>query len=334
MYVNKDRGSDKVQVNIDIDFYKMPCELISMEIRNNLGLNVQNIEGNLTKYILDKNHQIIGEKPYVLESLGRFGHDHDHIAQPDYEFVKKQIKENQGCKLKGAFFVDAVPGSFIISPKVFGPTLDRLRREGIDNNINVEHIINDLYFGEYLSRIKLYGFGYVSYNLMHSLKGKKRINEKMTKVYQYYLKIVPTKYRFFSGLNYDSYQYTVNSFSENSFDRFPVLFFRYDLSPITVEYKHTKMSFLTFMINVFAILGGVFTVAGIIDAIIHKSVLLLLRKAEMWYPRASMARRSSSCTFRARCITRSRRRRQDASSAFSTTRPSFCSLRAVIRPSP
>ena len=41
------------------------------------------------------------------------------------------------------------------------------------------------------------------------------------------------------------------------------------------------MSFLTFLINIFAILGGVFTVAGIIDAIIHKSVLLLLRKAEM-----------------------------------------------------
>ncbi len=41
------------------------------------------------------------------------------------------------------------------------------------------------------------------------------------------------------------------------------------------------MSFLTFMINVFAILGGVFTVAGIIDSIVHKSVLMLLRKAEM-----------------------------------------------------
>ena len=61
----------------------------------------------------------------------------------------------------------------------------------------------------------------------------------------------------------------------------PILYFKYDLSPITIEYKHTKMSFLTFLINIFAILGGVFTIAGIIDAIIHKSVLVLLRKAEM-----------------------------------------------------
>ena len=39
--------------------------------------------------------------------------------------------------------------------------------------------------------------------------------------------------------------------------------------------------FLNFLINIFAILGGVFTVTGIIDAIIHKSVVILLRKAEM-----------------------------------------------------
>ena len=280
MYVDKERGSDKLQVNIDIDFYNLPCELLSMEIRNQLGLNVQNIEGNLTKYVLNTKHEIIGHTPYSLESLGRFGHDHDHIAQPDYELVKTQLKNKEGCKLKGEFFLDAVPGVFIISPKAFSPTIERLRREGLDY-INVEHIINDLSFGEKIQKFKLLGFGFEQYGLMNTLARKKRINEKFPMVYQYYLKIVPTKFSYYNGKTYNKYQYTVNSFSENSIDRSALLFFRYDLSPITVEYKHTKMSFLTFLINVFAILGGVFTVAGIIDAIIHKSVLLLLRKAEM-----------------------------------------------------
>ena len=128
MYVDKNRGSDNLQVNIDIDFYNLPCELLSMEIKNSLGLNVNNIEGQLIKYILDSNHKIIGQIPYSLESLGRYGHDHDHIAQPDYEFVKKEISNKKGCKLKGNFFLDAVPGSFSISSKAFLPTIERLRR--------------------------------------------------------------------------------------------------------------------------------------------------------------------------------------------------------------
>lgn len=280
MYVDKNRGNDQLPVYLDIDFYNLPCELLSMEIRNNLGLNVKNIEGNLTKYLLDSKHKIIGQKPYSLQSLGTFGHDHDHIAQPDYELVKTQIKNNQGCKLKGNFYIDSVPGSFMISSKAFSPTIERLRRERLDNT-NVEHIINDLYFGEKVHKFTLLGFGLQHYNLMHTLSNKKKIGEKIPKIYQYYLKIVPTKFRYFRGTTYDNYQYTVNSFSENSLDRQPLLFFRYDLSPITVEYKQVKMSFLSFLINIFAILGGVFTVAGIIDAIIHKSVLMLLRKAEM-----------------------------------------------------
>lgn len=280
MYVDKNRGTDNIQVNIDVELYNLPCELLSVEIRNNLGLNVQNIEGNLTKYSLDSKHNVIGQKPYEIKSLGRFGHDHDHIAQPDYELVKTQSKNKEGCKLKGEFFVDAVPGSFIISAKAFSSTLDRLRREGL-GQINVEHVINDLSFGEKISRFRLLGFGYENYKLMHTLKNKKRINDRVPMFYQYYLKIVPTKYQYYSGVSYNKYQYTANSFAENSYDSLSALYFRYDLSPITVEYKQTKMSFLTFLINICAILGGVFTVAGIIDAIIHKSVLILLRKANM-----------------------------------------------------
>ena len=281
MYVDKNRGSDNLQVNLDIDLYNLPCELLSIEIRNHLGLNVKNIEGNLTKYTFDSKRKIIGQKPYSLESLGKFNHDHDHFAQPDYELVKTQIKNKEGCKLKGKFFLDAVPGTFIISSMAFSPTIEKLRREGLDKT-NVEHVINDLSFGERIPRYRLLGFGYRAYNLIHTLKNKNRLNDKIPMTYQYYLKIVPTKFRYYNrGTTYDKYQYTANSFSENSLDRIPILFFRYDLSPITVEYKQIKMSFLTFMINVFAILGGVFTVAGIIDAIIHKSVLMLLRKAEM-----------------------------------------------------
>ena len=280
-YVDKNRGSDQIPVNIELDLYNLPCELLSIEIRNDLGLVVQNIEGNLTKYNLNQNLEITGQKKYVLENLGRFGHNHDHIAQPDYELVKQQIKNKEGCRLEGHFFIDAVPGSFIISAKAFYPTIEKLKREGLDTT-NLEHKIKFLYFGQSVdtknrfARLALFTKG-----LINTLGNKQRINEKFPMVYQYYLKIVPSKDKYLSGKEVNRYQYTANSFEDLVYNGLPALYFKYDLSPITIEYKHTKMSFLTFLINIFAILGGVFTIAGIIDAIIHKSVLALLRKAEM-----------------------------------------------------
>ena len=278
-YVDKDRGTDQVLVNINLELPNFPCELLSIEIRNDLGLRVQTLEGNLTKYSINSKNEILGQKPYALENLGRFGHDHDHIAQPDYDMVKNQIKNKEGCRLEGSFNIDAVPGSFIISGKAFYPTIERLRREGLDKS-NLEHKINYLYFGESLTKRDL-RFGVLRNNLFNTLNEKTRKNEKQQMVYQYYLKIVPVKYRYMNYKPQNKYQYTYNSFSDFVYNGIPSIYFKYDLSPITIEYKYTRMKYLTFLINVFAILGGVFTVAGILDAIIHKSVLVLLRKAEM-----------------------------------------------------
>jgi len=280
-YVDKNRGSDQIPVNIEVDLYNLPCELLSMEIRNDLGLVVQNIEGNLTKYNLNTKQEVIGQKQYLLENLGRFGHDHDHIAQPDYELVKQQLKNKEGCRLEGQFLIDAVPGSFFISSKAFYPTIEKLRREGLDTT-NLEHKIKDLYFGPAQdTKSRFARLGFLFKGLVNTLQGKQRINDKHPMIYQYYLKIVPSKDKYISGRELNKYQYTYNSFSDFVYNALPILYFKYDLSPITIEYKHTKMNFLTFLINIFAILGGVFTIAGIIDAIIHKSVLVLLRKAEM-----------------------------------------------------
>ncbi len=61
----------------------------------------------------------------------------------------------------------------------------------------------------------------------------------------------------------------------------PAVYFRYDMSPITVQYKQYKEKFLHFLIQLCAIVGGIFTVTGIIDGLIHTSVAHLLKKANM-----------------------------------------------------
>lgn len=50
---------------------------------------------------------------------------------------------------------------------------------------------------------------------------------------------------------------------------FTGVFFFYDLSPIMVTFKETRSSFTHFVTGVCAIVGGVFTVMGLLDSTIY-----------------------------------------------------------------
>ena len=76
-------------------------------------------------------------------------------------------------------------------------------------------------------------------------------------------------------------QFTSNSNEVNSGMNLPCVYFRYDMSPVTVKFWQYKDNFLHFLIQICAIIGGIFSVTGIIDALVHKSVVAILRKANM-----------------------------------------------------
>ena len=267
MYVDVNRGADKLQVNIDIDIERIPCDLLAILTADALGERSIEIKGDITKSRLDKRGRILDSKKYV-------------VNEPNYDKIKTEINNDEGCNLKGHFLVDAVPGSFLITSGYYGNAVQRLANEG-KLKINAQHKINEISFGDTSQRYQIKkNFGKNIAKLSSSLTDITKKYEQLTSVYQYYLKIVPTKYISYKD-ELNDYQYTYNSYAERGVHEMPSMHFRYDLSPITVEYKLYKETFLNFLINIFAILGGVFTVTGIIDAIIHKSVVILLRKAEM-----------------------------------------------------
>ena len=267
MYVDVNRGADKLQVNLDIDIENIPCDLLVILTADALGERSIDIKGDITKSRLDKKGRILDSKKY-------------EVNEPNYNKVKTELISDEGCNLKGHFLVDAVPGSFLITSGYYGSAVQRLANDRV-LKMNGQHKINEISFGETSQRYQIKkNFGKNIAKLSFSLNDIKKKYDRLISVYQYYLKIVPTKYISYNN-EINDYQYTYNSFGEQGIHEMPSMHFRYDLSPITVEYKLYKETFLNFLINIFAILGGVFTVTGIIDAIIHKSVVILLRKAEM-----------------------------------------------------
>ena len=51
-----------------------------------------------------------------------------------------------------------------------------------------------------------------------------------------------------------------------------VLMFNFEFSPITENISAKSKNFVEFLISVCAVIGGVYTIAGIVDSMIHKSV--------------------------------------------------------------
>ena len=61
----------------------------------------------------------------------------------------------------------------------------------------------------------------------------------------------------------------------------PGVFFFYDLSPIKVKLAEERTSFLHFVTSVCAIVGGLFSVSGIVDASVYHGHKAIKKKIEL-----------------------------------------------------
>ncbi|KAG6784261.1 hypothetical protein POTOM_009949 [Populus tomentosa] len=104
-------------------------------------------------------------------------------------------------------------------------------------------------------------------------------------MYQYFIKVVPTVYTDVSGHTIQSNQFSVTEHSRGAdighIKSLPGVFFFYDLSPIKVTFTEEHVSFLHFLTNVCAIVGGVFTVSGILDSFIYHGQKAIKKKMEI-----------------------------------------------------
>lgn len=62
---------------------------------------------------------------------------------------------------------------------------------------------------------------------------------------------------------------------------FAGVFFMYDLSPMMVQLTESRRSLAHFLTGVCAIVGGVFTVAGMLDSMLYHSQKALKKKIEL-----------------------------------------------------
>lgn len=191
---------------------------------------------------------------------------------------KLKAQNNEGCRIYGHVEVNKVAGNLHIAP---------------GRSVQQQHMhVHDMHsFAGYkfnLSHhIRQFSFGVHYPGQFDPLDERIEFADQGNAVYQYFIKVVPTTYMNTKDeVTYtNQYSVTLNKkatvqtpFGESGL---PGLFFNYELSPMMVKYTERHRSFMHFLTGVCAIVGGIFTVAGIIDAMIYHSSRALQRKIEL-----------------------------------------------------
>lgn len=183
-----------------------------------------------------------------------------HEAKADEEL-------DEGCRIYGEIALSTGGGNLHFAPghqlELFGDdaklTQEMLTRI-IYEEFDVSHTINRLHFG---------GKGQVFPNQKHQLDGEHREIDDGYAMYQYYVQVIPTQYKYLNGTQVETFQFSVTEHlrhvSPGQGRGLPGVFIFYDVSALHVEFEETRRGWIPFFTSICAIVGGVFTVVEVVD---------------------------------------------------------------------
>ncbi|KAI9338577.1 endoplasmic reticulum vesicle transporter-domain-containing protein [Zopfochytrium polystomum] len=182
------------------------------------------------------------------------------------------LTANEGCTLTGRILVNKVAGNFHMAP---GHSFQQQGGSHVHDlsgdvtalglvHTDFSHVIHSLAFGDDIG-----GF------VVNPLDGLEALPKEGTGpfMFQYYVKVVGTEFRYLNGTKVSTNQISVTEHSRDTsvagMGVLPGVFFQFDISPLLITYNQTQKPFSHFLTDVCAVVGGVFVVAGMIDSIIY-----------------------------------------------------------------
>eukprot|EP00002_Diphylleia_rotans_P008775 TRINITY_DN18766_c0_g1_i1.p1 TRINITY_DN18766_c0_g1~~TRINITY_DN18766_c0_g1_i1.p1 ORF type:complete len:341 (+),score=75.44 TRINITY_DN18766_c0_g1_i1:51-1073(+) len=231
-----------LQINVDVEFPYMPCGSLSLDVMDISGNQQNAVSSSMSKLKLDEEGRVLG-----------------HESKDDPREI--------GCRIKGFFQVKKVSGNFHIA---VGQSYSHSSHHMHDVRLpqlvsfNASHIVHRLSFGDDFPGV------------IQPLDGTRQI-ASVSGQYQYYTKVVPTEYHGSWGRVIQTNQYSVTDYfrpmglTMMGPTVLPGVFFWYDFNPIRTILHENSVSFVYFITSLCATIGGVFTVAGLLDSVIYRA---------------------------------------------------------------
>ncbi|KAG9122488.1 hypothetical protein FRC07_001102 [Ceratobasidium sp. 392] len=229
--------------------------------------------------------------------------------------AKIQHQSSEGCRIAGRVRVNKVSGNFHFSPsRSFVQNKDHVQdlvpylKDGYHHDF--AHHIREFHFegsqeGDIEWRKKVGFEGHPLDDVLADASHKSSFigceltrllyqSEVSNYMFQYFMKVVSTEFKYLNGDLIRSHQYSVTSLERDlshgdaterdshgtlvghNVPGLPGVFFNYDISPLMVVHRETRQTFAHFVTSLCAVIGGVLTVVTIADSM----VFAVIRRAE------------------------------------------------------
>ncbi|GAA5982498.1 hypothetical protein JCM10908_006673 [Rhodotorula pacifica] len=343
--VDRTRG-EKLVVNLDITFPRVPCYLMSVDIMDISGDHQTDIHHDLFKTRMTaegkpieeaaKGKELAGDAERIArqkatgycgscyggtpptdgpnpgccntcdevrEAYVRRGWSFvnpDAVEQCVSEGWTDKIKEQatEGCNIAGKVRVNKVVGNFHLSPgRSFQSNIKQAQElvpylQGAGGSHDFGHVVNHFSFASETEE-EFVGMGgrkakevKKALGIVDPLDGVKAHTDKGNFMFQYFLKVVSTRFQFLDGRELNTHQYSVTQYERDlsnnkavekqgghqtmhGYAGTPGVFFNYEISPLQVISRETRESFAHFATSLCAIVGGVLTIAGLVDSLVY-----------------------------------------------------------------
>lgn len=175
-----------------------------------------------------------------------------------------------------------VPGNFHIGHHAFTDVIQQFTAKGIrfDNSFKINH----LSFGEKANFERIKG-RFPDTDIQHPLDGyvknmpREAGKPNTTTRSMFAINAVPSIFESDFGFGdwFSTEVFQLKVHQEHAPGQENIIIWNYKVSPVAVHYSNSRENIAQFLINICAIIGGIFTVAGIVDSIIHKSSKIIFK---------------------------------------------------------
>mmetsp|Transcript_38373 Transcript_38373/g.108535 ORF Transcript_38373/g.108535 Transcript_38373/m.108535 type:complete len:371 (+) Transcript_38373:101-1213(+) len=290
--------NQKLPIGLNITFPHLRCDEVSVDTVDSMGENQVDVAGDLVKINLDVNGfrsqgDHVAAAGECLSCMEAASDDNSRCCNtcqdlkdaytmagiPYFHILDTapQCRNSVGCQIHGDVLVSKVGGNVHValgrSTVRDGKHVHEFNIKEVSDGFNTSHAIHRLEFGERVA------------GLQSPLEGTMKIVKHGAYMFHYYIKLVPTLFTGQDRVVY-THQYSVSDTGKNVMVRkdeltgLPGVFLVYEFTPFMVQKIEKVVPLSHFLTNVCAIIGGVFTVAGMIDAILYNG-LRKLRSAQL-----------------------------------------------------